>query len=175
MHAYLGAKPQPHYSFSPFSNLFSRSSSSSSGHGYIPLGVPKVANLLVKMRQHRTKAKAHHIESSSGPEPLTHPALRDDGAVSPRKVPLEENATFVCRDGVDAAKLIRAVRGSLYQKALDVGANVLVDEQCVSYVAAGGWTRAHSRGSVGGRVPSVDQGIGPTGLSGSMYVSFSSF
>ncbi|EJF56233.1 hypothetical protein BD309DRAFT_874327 [Dichomitus squalens] len=114
----------------PPSPLFSRSSSgSSSGHGYIPLGVPKVAKLLVKMRRHRSKAKAHHIESSSGPAPLTHPALRGDGAVSPQRVPLEENVTFVCRDGVDVAKLLRAARASLYQKAVEVGANVLVDEQ----------------------------------------------
>ncbi|PIL23436.1 hypothetical protein GSI_14747 [Ganoderma sinense ZZ0214-1] len=113
----------------PPSPLFSRSSSGSSGHGYIPLGVPRVANLLVKMRRHRAKAKSHHIESASGPEPLTHPALRDEDAVSPRKVPLDEDTTFVCRDGVDVAKLLRAVRASLYQKAVDIGANVLVDEQ----------------------------------------------
>lgn len=115
----------------PPSPLFSRSSSGSSGHGYIPLGVPRVASLLVKMRRHRAKAKSHHIESASGPEPLTHPALRDEDAVSPRKVPLGEDTTFVCRDGVDVAKLLRAVRGSLYQKAVEIGANVLVDEQCV--------------------------------------------
>ena len=116
----------------PPSPLFSRSSSgSSSGHGYIPLGVPKVANLLVKMRRHRSKAKAHHIESSSGPEPLTHPSLRGDGAVSPQRVPLEENVTFVCRDGVDVAKLLRAARAALYKKAVEIGANVLVDERCV--------------------------------------------
>ncbi|KAM5534018.1 hypothetical protein V8D89_012341 [Ganoderma adspersum] len=105
-------------SLPPPSPLFSRSSSGSSRHDYTPVGVPRVASLL-----------SHHTESASGPEPLTHPALRDEDAVSPRKVPLGEDTTFVCCDGVDVAKLLRAVRGSLHQKALEIGANVLVDEQ----------------------------------------------
>ncbi|KAI0738964.1 hypothetical protein C8Q80DRAFT_1113235 [Daedaleopsis nitida] len=113
----------------PPSPLFARSSSGSSNGGHMPLRVANVANLLVKMRRHRSKAKEHHIESSSGDAPQTHPSLAEDNAVSARKVPLEESQTFVCRDGVDAAKLLRAVRGALFQKALDVGANVLVDEQ----------------------------------------------
>ncbi len=116
----------------PPSPLIARSASnSSSGSGHMPLGVSNVANLLVKMRRHRKKAKEHHIESSSADGPLTHPSLTGENVVSARKVPLEEHQTFICRDGVDTAKLVRAVRGSLYQKALDVGANVLVDEQCV--------------------------------------------
>ncbi|KAI0676444.1 hypothetical protein C8Q78DRAFT_962357 [Trametes maxima] len=93
----------------------------------MPLGVYQVANLFVKMRQHRAKAKSHHIESSSGDEPQTHPTLQ--GAVSIGRIPLEQHETFVCRDGVDATKLLRAVRGALLQKAETYGANVLVDEQ----------------------------------------------
>ncbi|KAI0366853.1 hypothetical protein BV20DRAFT_971381 [Pilatotrama ljubarskyi] len=112
----------------PPSPLLARASSSSSAsHHHMPLSVSNVANLFVKMRRHRSKAKAHHIESSSGDEPQTHPALQ--GAVSAEKIPLELHETFVCRDGVDTAKLLRAVRGALYQKALTYGANVLVDEQ----------------------------------------------
>ncbi|KAI0716534.1 hypothetical protein C8Q76DRAFT_767611 [Earliella scabrosa] len=113
----------------PPSPLFARASSGSSNSGHMPLRVSSVANIFVKMRRHRGKAKEHHVESSSGAEPLTHPSLTGKDVVSARKVPLEEHETFVCRDGVDAAKLLRAVRGMLYQKALDVGANVLVDEQ----------------------------------------------
>ncbi|KAI0760238.1 hypothetical protein C8Q74DRAFT_1208509, partial [Fomes fomentarius] len=109
--------------------LFARSSSGSSNGAYMPLRISNVANILVKMRRHRGKAKEHHIESSSGDKPLTHPSLAGENAVSAQKLPLEESQTFVCRDGVDVAKLLRAVRGVLYQKALDVGANVLVDEQ----------------------------------------------
>lgn len=116
----------------PPSPLFARSSSGSSNGAYMPLRISNVANILVKMRRHRGKAKEHHIESSSGDKPLTHPSLAGENAVSAQKVPLEESQTFVCRDGVDVAKLLRAVRGVLYQKALDVGANVLVDERYVS-------------------------------------------
>ncbi|KAI0356065.1 hypothetical protein OH77DRAFT_1424375 [Trametes cingulata] len=115
----------------PPSPLLARASSSSSAshHHHMPLSVSNVANLFVKMRRHRSKAKSHHIESSSGDAPQTHPALQAEGAVSAERIHLEQSETFVCRDGVDTAKLLRAVRGALYQKALTYGANVLVDEQ----------------------------------------------
>ncbi|KAI0631134.1 hypothetical protein C8Q77DRAFT_1061853 [Trametes polyzona] len=93
----------------------------------MPLSVSNVANIFVRMRRHRSKSKTHHIESSSGDEPQTHPTLQ--GAVSAEKIHLEQDETFVCRDGVDATKLLRAVRGALYQKAQTYGANVLADEQ----------------------------------------------
>ncbi|KAI0822984.1 hypothetical protein BC628DRAFT_1326089 [Trametes gibbosa] len=93
----------------------------------MPLSMSNVANIFVKMRRNRSKAKSHHIDSSSGDEPQTHPALQ--GAVSLEKIPLEQRETFVCRDGVDATKLVRVVRGALYQKAQTYGANVLVDER----------------------------------------------
>ncbi|KAH9855367.1 hypothetical protein C2E23DRAFT_866945 [Lenzites betulinus] len=92
----------------------------------MPLSVSSVANIFVRMRRQRSKDKSHHIASSSGDEPQTHPALQ--GAVSPEKIHLEQRESFVCRDGVDATKLVRAVRGALYQKAQTYGANVLVDE-----------------------------------------------
>ncbi|OSD01512.1 hypothetical protein PYCCODRAFT_1369239 [Trametes coccinea BRFM310] len=95
----------------------------------MPLSVSNVANLFVKMRRHRARAKAHHIESASGDAPQTHPGLDASGAASPERIPLERNETFVCRDGVDATKLLRAVRGALYEKAQTFGANVLVDER----------------------------------------------
>ena len=117
----------------PPSPLFARRSphgSPPAAHHHMPLGVSNVANLLVKMRRAsgraKAKAKAHHIDSASGDGPRTHPGLPADG----RRVPLvPEDVTFVCRDGVDAAKLLRGVRAVLFQRALDVGANVLVDER----------------------------------------------
>ncbi|KAJ8469107.1 hypothetical protein ONZ51_g9206 [Trametes cubensis] len=114
----------------PPSPLLDRSSSggSSSSHmPHIPLSVSNVANLFVKMRRHRSKAKSHHIESTSGDSPQTHPSL--EGAASAEKIPLEKNETFVCRDGVDTTKLLRAVRGALLEKAQTFGGNVLVDER----------------------------------------------
>ncbi|CDO70370.1 hypothetical protein BN946_scf184999.g10 [Trametes cinnabarina] len=133
----------------PPSPLLARSSSgdSSSSHimSHMPLSVSNVANLFVKMRRHRAKAKAHHIESSSGDEPQTHPSL--EGAASVERIPLEKNETFVCRDGVDATKLLRAVRGALYEKAQTFGANVLVDERYVAFSPArpSSHPNAHSR------------------------------
>ena len=118
----------------PPSPLFARSASSgsrsSSNTYHMPLSISNVANVLVKMRRHRNKVKAHHIDSASGDAPLTHPALAGEGAVSARRVPLmAEDVTFVCRDGVDVSKLLRAARAAVYQSAVEVGANVLVDER----------------------------------------------
>ncbi len=87
-----------------------------------------VASLFVKMRRTGSKQKEHHIESSSG-DPITDPRLRGEGALSKKKIALMEKERFVCRDGVDVVKLLRAVRASLLEKAEDRGANVLVEEQ----------------------------------------------
>ncbi|EIW55160.1 uncharacterized protein TRAVEDRAFT_130298 [Trametes versicolor FP-101664 SS1] len=95
----------------------------------MPLSVSNVANLFVRMRRHRSKAKAHHIESTSGDAPQTHTALHGVVSAETEKIHLEQDETFICRDGVDTTKLLRAVRGALYQKAQTYGANVLVDEQ----------------------------------------------
>lgn len=114
-----------------FSSTSSRANgSTNSPEKSKPLNISGVANLFVKMRRQRSKVKSHHIVSDSG-EPQTHPSLAAEGAVSERKVPLVQQEHFVCRDAVDVPKLLRAVRGALYEKALSVGANVLVDEQYV--------------------------------------------
>lgn len=92
------------------------------------LKLSNVASLFVKMRRTGSKQKDHHIESSSG-EPITDPRLIGEGVVSAKRVPLMEKERFVCRDGVDVVKLLRAVRSSLLEKAENRGANVLVEEQ----------------------------------------------
>ncbi|THH32776.1 hypothetical protein EUX98_g1409 [Antrodiella citrinella] len=79
-----------------------------------------VANIFVKMRKTATTVK-----STSG-DPQTHPGIQ---LTCERKVPLDEEERFVCRDGVDTMKLLRAARTTLYEKAEALGANVLVDEQ----------------------------------------------
>lgn len=86
------------------------------------------ARLARRIRRKRSEKKDHHIESSSG-GPITDPSLTGDGAISEQKFPLIEVERFVCRDGVDAAKLLRAVRQFLYDKAKGNGADVLVEEQ----------------------------------------------
>ena len=46
-----------------------------------------------------------------------------------KRIYLMEKERFICRDGVDVVKLLRAVRAFLYEKAEGRGANVLVEEQ----------------------------------------------
>lgn len=129
-----------------------------------------------------SKPKSHHIESSSGPTPLTHPVLEPTSATSSvfsngtatttttstsassprspdsaiqtantdsptgsdaasqtlsqrstqtRKARLEVDDLFVCTDGVDVVKLLRASRTSLLQSAAMIKANALIDETYV--------------------------------------------
>ncbi|KAH8103064.1 hypothetical protein BXZ70DRAFT_905712 [Cristinia sonorae] len=94
------------------------------------LRFPDVANIFIRLN--RVKAKATALHSTSGDQPLTHPSIQE---VSERKVPLAIEERFVCRDGVDAAKLLRAVRSSVYEKAESIGASVLVDEQWTCSIA----------------------------------------
>ena len=95
------------------------------------LRISAVANIFLKLKKHKSNSKSHHIESSSG-DAWTYPALAEKGATCDKRVLVEENQLFVCVGAVDVVKLLRAVRGSLYDKALAVGANVLLDEQYVN-------------------------------------------
>lgn len=97
----------------------------------MPLRVADVASIFVKMRGLQDRSKYQLIESSSGAA-QTHPTMAGDGVVSARKVPIVQEDTFECRDAVDVPRLLRAVRASLYETAQALGANVLVDEQCVA-------------------------------------------
>lgn len=108
--------------------------SSRSPTRHIPLRLPDVANLIVKLRRHSRKAqdtvnaRAYPIHSSSG-EPKTHPALEGDDKTSERKIPLVEERRFLCKGGVDVKKLLRTMRATLLEEAQSIGAHVLVDEQ----------------------------------------------
>lgn len=92
------------------------------------LQLSTVTDMFVKIRRTGRKQKDHHIESSSG-DPITDPSLVGEGVVSEKRIPVVERERFVCRDGVDVAKLLRAVRASLLDKAENRGANILVEEQ----------------------------------------------
>lgn len=108
---------------SPLQPRFSFHGSPQKAMSHIRL--PDVANIFIKMRRVQSRAR-QVIESSSGEQPKSHPGLE---LTCERKVPLGEEGRFVCKDGVDVTKLLRAVRSSLYEKAEAIGANVLVDEQ----------------------------------------------
>ena len=113
----------------PPSPLLSRSSTHSPPRG-LPLRLPDVANVIVRLRRSRQKAqaKAFPIVSSSG-EPQTHPSLSGEGETSVGKVQLVEEQRFYCRDGVDVKKLLRMIRAALLEEAQAIGGTVLVDEQ----------------------------------------------
>lgn len=98
-----------------------------SGAKHIPLRLPEVANLIVKLRRASHKDV---IQSSSG-DPRTHPSLCAQNAMQLRKIPLVEERRFLCRGGVDVKKLLRTMRTTLLEEAQTLGANVLVDEQSV--------------------------------------------
>ncbi len=120
------------FSSPPPSPLLSRSSPNSphSPLRGIPLRLPDVANVIIKLRRARNQAqvKDYPIESTSG-EPQTHPNFSGENVVSARKVPLVEERRFLCRDGVDVKKLLRMMRITLLEEAQGIGAPVLVDEQ----------------------------------------------
>ena len=90
-----------------------------------------VANIIVRLRRHRKRAAQAHICSSSGDEPYTDARFCAEGALSAKRVPVEREYIFVCRDGVDTAKLVRLARELLYEEVLLIGANVLAEERCV--------------------------------------------
>ncbi|KAG6329854.1 hypothetical protein ID866_9236 [Astraeus odoratus] len=93
----------------------------------MPLTLPSVANVLVKLRQARDKSRAGSVDCSSG-EAQTHPPLSGEGATSRHRVPLAHSDLFTCKGAVDVTKLLRASRASLLEKAEYLGANVLVEE-----------------------------------------------
>jgi len=93
-----------------------------------------VASLIVRLRRHRKRAAQNHIHSDSGDEPFTDARFWGEGVLSTKRVPLEREDTFECRDGVDAAKLVRLARASLYEEAQLIGATALVDEQWSCHV-----------------------------------------
>jgi len=74
--------------------------------------------------------KTHDIQSHSG-EPQTHPSLQEDVA-GIGKVAIEQTDMFICSGAVDVVKLLRISRAYLLERAINLGANVLVDEQYVA-------------------------------------------
>lgn len=91
------------------------------------LTVSTVANAFIKFRRARDDA----LDFASG-IPITHPSLCGEDATSKRTVSLEHADRYVCKDAVDVTKLLRGSRASLLEKAVLLGANVLVEERWVS-------------------------------------------
>ncbi|THG96508.1 hypothetical protein EW145_g7768 [Phellinidium pouzarii] len=104
-------------------------SNKSTVHVARTLSFPHVANIFVRIRRVQKKAKAHHTNSTSGPESVTHPSLLAEEGVPEKHARLEVQDEFVCAYAVDVEKLLRASRASLLDRAALFNANVLVDEQ----------------------------------------------
>ena len=90
------------------------------------LSLYNISNAFIRIRRVR---EDRQIVSTSGPEPITHPCL--SGAVSTQKVSVSREDQFLCASAVDVPKLLRACRSTLLDQARTIGANVLVEEQCV--------------------------------------------
>nr|GAT42529.1 predicted protein [Mycena chlorophos] len=93
-----------------------------------PLGIANVANIFVRMRRasESAKSKSWHIQSSSGSEPQSHPAVLE--GASEEREPVEHRDVFICADAVNVGQLLRATRNALMEDAESMGANALVDE-----------------------------------------------
>lgn len=76
------------------------------------------------------KQKHHHAESSSGQIPLTHPGIAEHAC--PRREPIDRLDTYYCTGGVNVPVLLRTTRTDMIDIASILGANALVEEQCVS-------------------------------------------
>lgn len=81
------------------------------------------------IRAQRIK-KSKTIVSSSGPTPITHPTLSQ--AVGYSKLPVSHEDEFICSNGVDVPKLLRATRSTLLEKAQILGAHILVEERYIT-------------------------------------------
>ncbi|KII87623.1 hypothetical protein PLICRDRAFT_54702 [Plicaturopsis crispa FD-325 SS-3] len=80
------------------------------------------------MRRSRESAKLHHIISSSGDEPQTHPSLAGS-TIAARKVPVAQDAEYICADAVNVPTLLRSTRAMLLERAQRIGASCLVGEE----------------------------------------------
>jgi len=100
----------------------------------MPMNIHNVSNIFVQLRRHRQRAsehndnKGHHIKSTSGDEPQTHPGLASSSG-HPSGLHLSRDEFFICADGVDVPRLLKVTRSALYKQAVSLGGNVLVDEE----------------------------------------------
>lgn len=130
------------FPFNPTTAMFSPTSSDSSRHSSstrssppssptrrAALAVSDVANIFVNMRRTKERSKSHHIISSSGDRPQTHPSLLGEGVTCGEQVDMELNDEYICSGAVDVVKLLRASRIKLLHQAKYLNGNVLLDEQ----------------------------------------------
>lgn len=96
----------------------------------MPLTLPSVASVFVKLQRAKDRAKTDTLDFCSG-DPQTHPCLFGEGTTPRNRVSLVHSDLFTCKGAVDVPKLLRASRASLLEKAEYLGGNILVEERCV--------------------------------------------
>ncbi|KAK2461277.1 hypothetical protein APHAL10511_006804 [Amanita phalloides] len=74
-----------------------------------------------------SRQKSHHIKSSSGENPVSHPFIAEHACE--RREFIERTDTYHCTGGVNVPALLRTTRTDLIDIASVLGANALVDEQ----------------------------------------------
>ncbi|CAK5274762.1 unnamed protein product [Mycena citricolor] len=91
------------------------------------LGIADAASLFLRMRPRQVK-KPHHIESSSGLQPLSHSQVVE-GAQDAWRSTVRRADVFICEGGVNVVQLLRVAREDLLEDAGVMGGNALVDER----------------------------------------------
>ena len=94
------------------------------------LGRSGVADLFIRMRRFEDAALSANHEVMSSGEPQTHPGLAE-ACENQEQAAVELTDNFVCAGGVNVTTLLRATRTSLLEHVEPLGANALLDEQCV--------------------------------------------
>lgn len=102
----------------------------------MPLSIHNISNIFLSLQKQRNRAsdcppfdrKDHHIQSSSGDEPLTHPDLTSQAVIT-NGPHLSTDELFICADGVDVPRLLKVTRSTLYDKAQTLGGNALINEE----------------------------------------------
>ncbi|KAF6745429.1 hypothetical protein DFP72DRAFT_51905 [Ephemerocybe angulata] len=74
------------------------------------------------------KPKGHHLVSSSGTQPITHPSVRDNVLEGAHAIPVEYTDRFEVAGGVNTPTLLRATKRTILETVATLGANALADE-----------------------------------------------
>ena len=118
---------------SPRSSDASRPTSPGSPSKKYRLGIAGVANLFIRIRRFEDTALNNpNYEVMSSGEPKTHPGLAE-ACENQDQAAVELTDNFVCAGGVNVTTLLRATRMSLLERVEPLGANALLEEQCVPF------------------------------------------
>lgn len=130
--------PIKHFSMlrSPTRSSFPRSQSitpPSSPTKKTGLSMSGVVSIFINLRRLEDNGAKRILLRSGAPK--THPTVAD-GCRNADTVPVEYSEQYVCKGGVNVVTLLRATRLALLEHCYQIGANALVDEECVHAIYA---------------------------------------